>query len=128
MKFVATEKNKEVSLVEGLNYLSKNKSNKLYSDGLDQNEYIYYDLTKGFCYEDELDELMDLIYDDFFDNSVVSDYFLDVPLAFDLKEMFYNDFVKIGEKEKEILEREKTNFYKLNYEMFYARFYKNEEN
>ena len=25
---------------------------KLYSDGLDQNEYIYYDLTKGFCYED----------------------------------------------------------------------------
>ena len=58
----------------------------------------------------------------------VSDYFLDVPLAFDLKEMFYNDFVKIGEKEKEILEREKTNFYKLNYEMFYARFYKNEEN
>lgn len=46
MKFVATEKNKEVSLVEGLNYLSKNKSNKLYSDGLDQNEYIYYDLTK----------------------------------------------------------------------------------
>lgn len=52
MKFVATEKNKEVSLVEGLNYLSKNKLNKLYSDGLDQNEYIYYDLTKGFCYED----------------------------------------------------------------------------
>lgn len=78
--------------------------------------------------EDELDELMDLIYDNFFDNSVVSDYFLDVPLAFDFKEMFYNDFVKIGEKEKELLEREKTNFYKLNYEMFYARFYKNEEN
>lgn len=52
MEFVATEKNKEVSLVEGLNYLIKNKSNKLYSDGLDQNEYIYYDSTKGFCYED----------------------------------------------------------------------------
>ena len=28
------------------------RMDKLYSDGLDQNEYIYYDSTKGFCYED----------------------------------------------------------------------------
>lgn len=52
MRFEATEKYKEVSLAEGLNLLQVNKASKLYSDGLEENEYILFDLQKGFCYED----------------------------------------------------------------------------
>ena len=52
MTFEATEKYKEVSLAEGLNLLQLNKASKLYSDGLEENEYITFDSQKGFCYED----------------------------------------------------------------------------
>ena len=52
MTFEATEKYKEVSLAEGLNLLQLNKTSKLYSDGLEENEYITFDSRKGFCYED----------------------------------------------------------------------------
>ena len=53
MTFEATEEYKEVSLAEGLNLLQLNKVSKLYSDGLEENEYIIFDSRKGFCYEDE---------------------------------------------------------------------------
>lgn len=52
MTFEATEKYKEVSLAKGLNLLQLNKASKLYSDGLEENEYITFDSQKGFCYED----------------------------------------------------------------------------
>ena len=52
MTFEATDEFKEVSLGEGLNLLQLNKASKLYSDGLDENEYITFDSQKGFCYED----------------------------------------------------------------------------
>ena len=106
-------------------------NDELAEEGFELAEYIMHNVLQkkiseiADLNEDELEELMDLIHDDFFDNSVVSDYFLDVPLSSDLKEMFYNDFIKIGEKEKEILKKE--NFNNLNYEMFYDRFYKNEK-
>ena len=43
MTFEATEEYKEVSLAEGLNLLQLNKVSKLYSDGLEENEYIEFD-------------------------------------------------------------------------------------
>ena len=52
MIFETTDNYKEVSLAEGLNLLQLNKASKLYSDGLDKNEYITFDSRKGFCYED----------------------------------------------------------------------------
>ena len=52
MRFEAGDEYKEVSLAEGLNLLQLNKASKLYSDGLEENEYITYDSQKGFCYED----------------------------------------------------------------------------
>lgn len=52
MEFIATNEYKEVSLAEGLKLLSVNKASKLYSDGLDDYEYIAFDPNKGFCYED----------------------------------------------------------------------------
>lgn len=52
MVFEATNEHKEVSLAEGLNFLQLNKASKLYSDGLEENEYITFDSRKGFCYED----------------------------------------------------------------------------
>lgn len=52
MTFEATSSHKEVSLAEGLNLLQLNKASKLYSDGLEENEYIEFDSRKGFCYED----------------------------------------------------------------------------
>lgn len=51
MIFEATNEFKEVSLEEGLNLLQLNKASKLYSDGLDENEYITFN-SQGFCYED----------------------------------------------------------------------------
>lgn len=53
MRFEATNSYKEVSLAEGLNLLQLKKVSKLYSDGLEDDEYIYWDNKKGFCYEDE---------------------------------------------------------------------------
>jgi hypothetical protein len=52
MSFIATEDYKEVSLTEGLNLLQLGKASRLYSDGLESEEYIYWDDSKGFCYED----------------------------------------------------------------------------
>ena len=43
MRFEAGDEYKEVSLAEGLNLLQLNKASKLYSDGLEENEYITYD-------------------------------------------------------------------------------------
>lgn len=52
MIFIATDEHKEVSLAEGLNLLQQNKTLKLYSDGLESDEYICFHSDKGFCYED----------------------------------------------------------------------------
>ena len=52
MQFVNTNNHKQVSLAEGLTALEKDTSKRLYSDGLEQNEYMYYDPHKGICYED----------------------------------------------------------------------------
>lgn len=52
MVFEATENHKEVSLTEGLNLLELNKASRLYSDGLESEEYIYFTPNNGFCYED----------------------------------------------------------------------------
>ena len=52
MTFEATEKYKEVSLAYGLKLLELNKASRLYSDGLEKDEYIEFDSQKGFCYED----------------------------------------------------------------------------
>lgn len=50
--FEATNEYREVSLAEGLDFLQLDRASKLYSDGLDKNEYIMFDPQKGFCYED----------------------------------------------------------------------------
>lgn len=42
----------EVSLAEGLLKLEKDTTRKLRSDGLESNEYMYYNPNKGICYED----------------------------------------------------------------------------
>lgn len=52
MEFIPTNKHKEISLQDGLNQIQLGNTDKLYSDGLDSNEYIYFDHNKGFCYED----------------------------------------------------------------------------
>lgn len=52
MVFEATNEYKEVSLAEGLNLLQLNRASRLYSDGLEENEYIEFKLQKGYCYED----------------------------------------------------------------------------
>lgn len=52
MEFVPTDEYIRVSLQEGLNALQIGLVDKLFSDGLDDYEYIYFDKEKGFCYED----------------------------------------------------------------------------
>lgn len=52
MMFTPTNDYKEVTLAEGLNLLQLKKASELYSDGLDESEYITFDTEKGFCYED----------------------------------------------------------------------------
>ena len=52
MKFEQTTDYKQVSLEEGLNYVQLNPNYKLFSDGLEENEYIVFNASKGFCYED----------------------------------------------------------------------------
>ena len=42
---------RQVTLEHGL-FLVMSENKKLYSDGLDQDEYICYEQNKGFCYED----------------------------------------------------------------------------
>ena len=52
MQFIPTDDYREVSMYAGLNAIEIGNADKLYSDGLDANEYIYVDPVKGFCYED----------------------------------------------------------------------------
>lgn len=52
MEFIPTKKHTEVSLEHGLSLLKSKEIDKLYSDGLCADEYIYHDKDKGFCYED----------------------------------------------------------------------------
>ena len=52
MEFTPTNEYREISLQEGLNQIQLGNANKLYSDGLEEDEYIYWDNNKGFCYED----------------------------------------------------------------------------
>ena len=52
MYFIAKETDKEVTLAEGLNYIQLHPDTKLYSDGLEHDEYIFWDKDRGFCYED----------------------------------------------------------------------------
>lgn len=51
MQFIPTNEYKEISLQEGLNQVQSGNTDKLFSDGLDENEHIYFDHNKGFCYE-----------------------------------------------------------------------------
>lgn len=52
MEFIPTTNHKEIDIANGLLYLQEHEGTKLYSDGLEENEYIYYESGKGFCYED----------------------------------------------------------------------------
>ena len=52
MEFIPTSEHMEISLQEGLNQVQLGNTDKLFSDGLDGDEYIYWDHNKGFCYED----------------------------------------------------------------------------
>ena len=51
MEFIPTDEYIRVSLQEGLNALQIGRVDKLFSDGLDTDEYIYFNQNKGFCYE-----------------------------------------------------------------------------
>lgn len=52
MRFINEKNFKEVSLEEGLKLIEENHNRKLYSDGLESDEYICHMRWKGFCYED----------------------------------------------------------------------------
>lgn len=52
MEFIPTNEYREISLQEGLNQVQLGNTDKLFSDGLDEDEYIYWNHNKGFCYED----------------------------------------------------------------------------
>ena len=52
MEFYPTNEYKEVTLQAGLNSVQLGNTDKLFSDGLEEDEYIYFDDSKGFCYED----------------------------------------------------------------------------
>jgi hypothetical protein len=52
MEFIPTNEHREISLQEGLNQVQLGNTDKLFSDGLEIDEYIYFDHNKGFCYED----------------------------------------------------------------------------
>lgn len=52
MNFVPSKEHTEVALVDGLRLLAFRKVDKLYSDGLDENEYIQKK-SGGFYYEDD---------------------------------------------------------------------------
>lgn len=52
MQFYPTNEYREVTLQVGLNSVQLGNTDKLFSDGLEENEYIYFDDSKGFCYED----------------------------------------------------------------------------
>lgn len=46
MQFIPTNDYREVSMYAGLNAIQIGDADKLYSDGLDANEYIYVDPVK----------------------------------------------------------------------------------
>lgn len=52
MGFIPTDDYIEVTLERGLDRLLTCASDKLFSDGLDADEFIYFDDHKGFCYKD----------------------------------------------------------------------------
>ena len=52
MNFVPTEDHVKINLEEGLAELMRGKVDKLYSEGLEEDEYIHYIKEKGFCFED----------------------------------------------------------------------------
>lgn len=52
MEFIPTDDYNEVTLERGLDRLLTCASDKLFSDGLDADEFIYFDDHKGFCYKD----------------------------------------------------------------------------
>ena len=52
MIFIPTNEYREISLQEGLNQVQLGNTDKLFSDGLEEDEHIYWDHNKGFCYED----------------------------------------------------------------------------
>lgn len=52
MEFYPTNEYREVTLQAGLNSVQLGNTDKLFSDGLNEDEYIYFDDSKGFCYED----------------------------------------------------------------------------
>lgn len=52
MQFVPDSTYEEISLEGGLIAVFTGKTDRLYSDGLDDNEYICYVPDKGICYED----------------------------------------------------------------------------
>ena len=52
MEFYPTNEYREVTLQVGLNSVQLGNTDKLFSDGLEEDEYIYFDDSKGFCYED----------------------------------------------------------------------------
>ena len=52
MEFYPTNEYREVTLQAGLNSVQLGNTDKLFSDGLEEYEYIYFDDSKGFCYED----------------------------------------------------------------------------
>ena len=52
MEFYPTNEYREISLQAGLNSVQLGNTDKLFSDGLEEDEYIYFDDSKGFCYED----------------------------------------------------------------------------
>lgn len=50
--FMPTERHVEVTLYEGLNAIQTGVTNKLFSDGLEENDYVHWKDGKGFCYSD----------------------------------------------------------------------------
>lgn len=56
MEFYPTNEYREVTLQAGLNSVQLGNTDKLFSDGLEEYEYIYFDDSKGFCYELESDD------------------------------------------------------------------------
>jgi len=72
--------------------------------------------------EDEIWVIRDDIHDDFYDNTKTFYYFNGFDLSEDILNMQYNDFVKLANEEKNILEKEGIK--DIEYKDFYERFYK----
>ena len=50
MEFYPTNEYREVTLQVGLNSVQLGNTDKLFSDGLEEDEYIYFDDSKGFSF------------------------------------------------------------------------------